>query len=915
METLSEQQLRKYMEKAREKRILPLKILNELEEKLVNYIQIAEKEGKPQLTKKSFEKILQETIKAYHFSQVDPGSAVGTIAAQSIGEPGTQMSLPGDELVIVREGKTSKIVPIGEFIENLFERYGMSYHDTDGTALLGIPESVDIFVLGLGSDEKIKWQKLVEVSRHPPNGDLLRITTRSGRKITATFSHSFVVRRNNQIVPIKGKDLVLGDRIPLVTSIPVEKPLTHLSVYSYLEKNNVLATLELQIAHSRSSELGQEYNSSKLSKTLTKIPEKIPLTPEFGWFIGAFLAEGSVTANFIAITSNNEEYLQKAVHFAELFGARYHLKEKQGEYGQATTLYIHSPILATLSKLMCGENEENKVVPGWVLNTSSEFISSLLRGYFDGDDNIINIQKGIILASAHSKSLRDIIALLLARLGIFAKKSDEKQHQLLIPAKYAPRFLELIGSDIPYRLNVLKELVDIRKEKEEQTYDLNDMIPGIGNIIEELQKVLNVPSELDNNFSNKQLISREALGNYIQLFKRKANERGIDISGEIKILEQAYNSDVLWDEIIKLEKVSSPTPFVYDFSVPGLETFVTAEGLVTHNTLQTYHYAGVAEFNVTLGLPRLIEIVDARRNPNTPAMWVYLEKNLRQDQEKAKAVARQLELTKVINVAKSVDIELFENRVRIVLDPELMEDKGLTVDDVVQKLQYRRRQKVFAEGYNVYVQSEKEEPVLQDLQRLSEKVKEIPLKGLKGITRAMIKVNKYGPGDDDWEYYIRCEGSNFTGALRIPGVDATRTTTNHIHEIAETLGIEAARTAIIKEAKKVLDDQGLDVDTRHITLVADLMTYSGEIHQIGRHGISGEKSSVFARAAFEVTVKHLLDAAIYGQKERLQGIVENVIVGQTIKLGTGIVDLAISPNYREYADKPLNIDEVVEESS
>jgi DNA-directed RNA polymerase subunit A" len=234
-----------------------------------------------------------------------------------------------------------------------------------------------------------------------------------------------------------------------------------------------------------------------------------------------------------------------------------------------------------------------------------------------------------------------------------------------------------------------------------------------------------------------------------------------------------------------------------------------------------------------------------------------------------------------------------------------MEDKGLTVDDVVQKLQHRRRQKVIADGYNVFVQSEKEEPILQDLQKLAEKVKEIPLKGLKGVSRAMIKVERNGDGEGDWEYYIRCEGSNFTGALRIPGVDSTRTTTNHIHEIAETLGIEAARAAIIREAKKVLDDQGLDVDIRHITLVADLMTHTGDIHQIGRHGVSGEKSSVFARAAFEVTVKHLLDAAIYGQRERLQGIVENVIVGQAIRLGTGIVDLAISPNYREFAEKPI----------
>ena len=144
-------------------------------------------------------------------------------------------------------------------------------------------------------------------------------------------------------------------------------------------------------------------------------------------------------------------------------------------------------------------------------------------------------------------------------------------------------------------------------------------------------------------------------------------------------------------------------------------------------------------------------------------------------------------------------------------------------------------------------------------------------------------------------------------ALRIPGVDPQRTMTNHIHEISETLGIEAARNSILNEALEVMDKQGLEVDPRHISLVADLMTYTGEIRQIGRHGISGENSSILVRAAFEVTVKHLLDAAIRGEADNLVGIIENVMVGQEIALGTGIVDLTINPNYREFSDlKKLN---------
>ena len=126
-------------------------------------------------------------------------------------------------------------------------------------------------------------------------------------------------------------------------------------------------------------------------------------------------------------------------------------------------------------------------------------------------------------------------------------------------------------------------------------------------------------------------------------------------------------------------------------------------------------------------------------------------------------------------------------------------------------------------------------------------------------------------------------------------VDSTRTMTNQIFEIAEVLGIEAARNAIMREAIKVIKDQALDIDVRHIMLLADLMAYDGTIRGIVRTGITREKSSPFARAAFEETTKHLLDAAFHGEKDLLQGVVENIIVGQPIKVGTGLVDLVMRP--------------------
>ncbi|MDY7082667.1 MAG: DNA-directed RNA polymerase subunit A, partial [Halobacteria archaeon] len=187
-----------------------------------------------------------------------------------------------------------------------------------------------------------------------------------------------------------------------------------------------------------------------------------------------------------------------------------------------------------------------------------------------------------------------------------------------------------------------------------------------------------------------------------------------------------------------------------------------------------------------------------------------------------------------------------------------------------------------------------EQPSYRDLLQLVEELREIVFKGIEGISRVVIRKEDVGSEDEDrQEYVLYTEGSEFKDVLKVEGVDESRTKTNNIHEMANSLGIEAARNAIIDEMLSTLEEQGLEVDIRHVMLVADAMTTTGEIQSIGRHGISGSKGSVLSRAAFEVTVNHLLDAAVHGEIDDLNGVTENVIVGQPIKMGTGDVDLVM----------------------
>ncbi len=304
----------------------------------------------------------------------------------------------------------------------------------------------------------------------------------------------------------------------------------------------------------------------------------------------------------------------------------------------------------------------------------------------------------------------------------------------------------------------------------------------------------------------------------------------------------------------------------------------------TQMTLRTFHYAGVREFNVTLGLPRLIEIVDARRTPSTPMMTIYLDKEHRYSEEKAKEVGRRIETTLIENVTRSVELDLLTGSIILELDDEVMEDKGITMDQVVKTIKKLKTGDVIIDEKTRRVIIQTEIADIAKLQKLRDRILNLKLKGIKGIKRVVIRKER-------GEYVIYTEGSNLAAVLKVKGVDPTRTTTNNIYEIAEVLGIEAARNAIIREAMKVLEEQGLDVDIRHVMLVADMMTLTGRIRQIGRHGVSGEKPSVLARAAFEVTTKHLLEASARGEIDELLGVTENVIIGQVIPLGTGSVQL------------------------
>ncbi|MFH0971665.1 MAG: DNA-directed RNA polymerase subunit A' [Candidatus Micrarchaeota archaeon] len=301
----------------------------------------------------------------------------------------------------------------------------------------------------------------------------------------------------------------------------------------------------------------------------------------------------------------------------------------------------------------------------------------------------------------------------------------------------------------------------------------------------------------------------------------------------------------------------------------------------TQMTLRTFHYAGVASL-AQLGFTRLVEIVDARKTPKNPVMDIILKPEYAKDYKKVALIAagiEQITLNKVTTIREDFE----SKRIKIIFKKEKMKEIRMDEAEVLKAIKtvcdYERR------GEAVMVIPKQDS--FKFIRKTTTKLSEILLKGISGVNRAIIVEQP------DGTHSIATEGTNLEAVLKLPEVDAARSTTNDIMEVQRVLGIEAARNSIIAEIQKVMKAQDLKVDRRHTELIADVMTYKGDVKSIGRHGLAGEKASVLARAAFEETAKHLIHACVTGEKDELRGITENIIIGQIIPCGTGLVKVVM----------------------
>jgi len=330
----------------------------------------------------------------------------------------------------------------------------------------------------------------------------------------------------------------------------------------------------------------------------------------------------------------------------------------------------------------------------------------------------------------------------------------------------------------------------------------------------------------------------------------------------------------------------------------------------TQMTLKTFHFAGVASMNVTLGVPRIKEIVNGARTISTPIITAELA--LDEDVRTARIVKGRVEKTAVKSICSAVAIviDTHEAYVRLTLDLEAISALQLSLSaqsmctallsESKLKLTHSAIVKEGEAGLRVYPVKRTAPPsscpdasmLWFDLTQLKAQLMNVIVCGIPSVERAIINEKEGGgAGGAGKSYKLLVEGTGLTQVMGISGVKGTSTCSNHIIETEKVLGIEAARSTIMSEIQYTMGQHGMDIDTRHVMLLADVMTSRGEVLGITRFGIAKMKTSVLMLASFEKTTDHLFDAAAYARRDAIAGVSECIIMGIPIPLGTGLFKL------------------------
>jgi DNA-directed RNA polymerase beta' subunit len=848
---------------------------------------------KHHLTKDGFYEVIQRIRKRFMEAIANPSEMVGVVAAQSIGEPCTQLTLNSvhyeTELLLRVDGTLTRVT-MGEWIDDRIEMSKEENIEThpNNTILEWIRDH-RVEVLACGEDGKVIWDNVEAVTRHPVvNEDgtntLIKITLDSGRTVTCTKAKSVLGRKDNKIVQVDAKDLRIGDYVPVSTVL-------------HLDDANYVNSLDM-------SEYVPKTDESPMKET-----ERFELDELSGFFCGAYLAEGYCTKHTLVMSNVDDDCNKKIIHFFERGNIHYH--EEEG----SKNLRSHSPVLTRFITKLFGNGSGVQRIPSVFFQANSDFLKGLIDGYFSGDGHVTQKRHKIYVFSLYKGLLKDLQTI-LTRFGVQTKikvqtRTGQLSYLMSVCASSAERFTQQFTLTVKSK----QERLSQSKQTYVGRYSPKDVIPNV------------VTKEWGTIH-----ITRNNLMGYL-------NKSTIE--DDISVYKNIMDENIVYDKIVSLEEIKNDHDWVYDLTTTNTKNFNTMDGICQ---VDTFHSSGQGTASKAVrGVPRLKELLSVSKNIKSPSMKIYVRDEFAHDRETCKEVKNDIQTTYIKDVVESsaifydprqYDSEIAEDAkflqsyhtmfpeevqhesspipspwvLRLTFNRNAMQELRIGMVDLCYILHafYGSRIRCTYSDDNadelvMRIQiHESTADMVTELKAIEFNILEnIVIKGTPGINKISIReetTTQYNQPKEIFEtrkeYVMDTDGSNLLYILTNSKVDATRSITNDIVEIYEHLGIEAAREALTREIIAVLGD-GLSVDYHHLSLLVDTMTMKGNLLSIDRHGINRSDIGPIAKCSFEETSDMLMKAGVFAEYDKINGVSANIMLGQIPPCGTGDSDIVM----------------------
>ena len=908
------------------------------------------------MTQKIFDEVVKDIRYRYIKSLVHPGEMVGALAAQSIGEPTTQLTLNSvdwDERIVIAKNGRIMTPAIGEFVDAYCaDNAAKVQHLVKDQKYVDMQED-DWMALSCDENGRMMWTKLEAVTHHPVvnedgSSTILEVETDSGRTIKATKGKSFLTIVDGKLTATNGSELRVGDELPIAASLAIAQ-LPEIAEFSlrgllpaseWLYGTDALKALEIM---NRENAAGNKYwFKAHAGKEFTlpykrsdafrdaflnghntyaaefkagfvyqkfhttspsHIPETWELSSELGFFVGAYLAEGMSNRTQVMITNNDDGYIAKVRALMDAWSVGTHLVggekhiENTGISGHSQTLVIHSTMLAKVMGELFGKTSYTKTIPDWVLQAPDAFVKSLVDGYISGD-GCVTLRDTITYSSA-SEDLITKMNLIMARYGVFTTTS--------------------------------KRLPDIGKFKSVS-----------------MQYSSYVPVHYAVLFSNIFKLS---------IAKKQERLGAIAATGE-RAFRRTIMEGVVLDKVKSIREILPIKGRVYDLTIEKTRNFMAANLMCQRDT---FHSAGTVKAGATQGVPRIKELLGVSRNPKKPLCFAYLAPEMSTNLDHAIMMIREIQQTTIRDITKSV--RMYYDPYPLTTDTKVAEDReilqsyqafsatnaGECMSPWIMRLEFdetamasRSIQDMVAiqdallrqgdVGRCVYSDTNSDKLVMRvvfaadivknmlTLRYMEERVLDVVISGVEGVKGVYQRdVNKEMTWDDSISGYaskkqhvLDVEGSGILyRLLEFPNIDPTRTFSNDIHEVMDVFGIEAARQALYDEFWEVLS--AAYVNYHHMSVLLDAMTYQGRLVSVDRFGMGKHDNGVLAKSSFEETSRILFNAAVSSEFDPMKGVSANIMFGQKAPCGTGMVEILLDETrlpegeeeiFQDYREQP-----------